>query len=465
MASPKCYEAPGAMGALTPRPAATILVVTVCAAVTLIGLTANAGDRWVKDAQFSARLRSELALGFSDPTLQKSEFACDVRLDAKLAGDFGFVAIVRALADPADELRPGHPEQSSTAPWTRILQLGDAFEGSLRELYVTRRFDNVHLTLGKQQVVWGKTDGLKLLDVVDPQDYREFILDDFADSRIPLWTANVEVITGPATIQLLWIPDRTYHSIPEPGAIYAFTSDLLVPPAPPLAEVVLKDANRPNRFFADSDAGVRVSAGVRNWDFTLNYFYHYGDSPILLRDTEIRDDVAYVITTPEYRRAHLIGGSFATAFGNLALRGEAGYWTDRYVSTTSLTDLDGVTHGSEWSHVLGLDWYGIRDTLVSVQLFQRYVDMDDDSAIQRGWTRIPTLLVRKGLPGSRWFVQGFWLTDIEVADGLVRLSASYDVTSTVRVGVGFDAFYGPSRGVFGEFDSNDRTVFEVEARL
>jgi len=32
---------------------------------------------------------------------------------------------------------------------------------------------------GWQQIIWDKTDGLRLLDIINPLDMREFILDDF----------------------------------------------------------------------------------------------------------------------------------------------------------------------------------------------------------------------------------------------------------------------------------------------
>ncbi len=36
-----------------------------------------------------------------------------------------------------------------------------------------------YFTFGKQQVVWDKADVLKVLDVVNPQSFRELILEDF----------------------------------------------------------------------------------------------------------------------------------------------------------------------------------------------------------------------------------------------------------------------------------------------
>ena len=42
----------------------------------------------------------------------------------------------------------------------------------LRELYLDTKIGGVDLRLGKQQVVWGTADGIKLLDIINPTDFR-----------------------------------------------------------------------------------------------------------------------------------------------------------------------------------------------------------------------------------------------------------------------------------------------------
>ncbi len=49
------------------------------------------------------------------------------------------------------------------------------------------------LKLGKQQVVWGRTDLFRVLDVINPVDYsRNNIYDELPDIRIPMWIAQAE---------------------------------------------------------------------------------------------------------------------------------------------------------------------------------------------------------------------------------------------------------------------------------
>ncbi len=68
----------------------------------------------------------------------------------------------------------------------------------IRELYVD--FDNdrpngdiLSWRLGKQQVIWGRTDLFRVLDVINPVDYsRNNIYDELEDIRIPRWIAKAD---------------------------------------------------------------------------------------------------------------------------------------------------------------------------------------------------------------------------------------------------------------------------------
>ncbi len=61
-----------------------------------------------------------------------------------------------------------------------------------RELYVDTTVAGVDLRLGKQQVVWGTADGIKLLDIINPTDFRELNQNAMEDARIPIWMINAE---------------------------------------------------------------------------------------------------------------------------------------------------------------------------------------------------------------------------------------------------------------------------------
>lgn len=55
----------------------------------------------------------------------------------------------------------------------------------------------LNLKVGKQQIVWGRTDLFRVLDVLNPVDYsRHNIYDELEDIRIPMWMAQLEYRMG-----------------------------------------------------------------------------------------------------------------------------------------------------------------------------------------------------------------------------------------------------------------------------
>ena len=63
---------------------------------------------------------------------------------------------------------------------------------ALREAYVDAEVNDFSIRAGKQQVVWGTADGMKLLDAINPTDYAEMAQNQMEDSRIPVWMINAE---------------------------------------------------------------------------------------------------------------------------------------------------------------------------------------------------------------------------------------------------------------------------------
>ena len=78
----------------------------------------------------------------------------------------------------------------------------------LREIYVdTTTGENMSWRIGKQQVVWGKADGVKFLDIINPTDFRHWGQDSMEDSRIPLWMITGEyAINDNASLQVVYVP-------------------------------------------------------------------------------------------------------------------------------------------------------------------------------------------------------------------------------------------------------------------
>src|SRR6266403_2746687 len=90
----------------------------------------------------------------------------------------------------------------------------------IRELYVKDDLplsngQSLFFKIGRQQVVWGRTDLFRVLDVINPVDYcRNNIYDDLQDIRIPMFIAEVEYRLGGSdwmqerNLQVVWNFDK-----------------------------------------------------------------------------------------------------------------------------------------------------------------------------------------------------------------------------------------------------------------
>ena len=416
---------------------------------------AETDDRLSVSTMFETRAGFEL----EDGDVQLFEFQLSPRIEYELTENIHLTSLFRLRLDLADELDPDRPDQSERDVISRRVLIGDNTDLELREFYLDMDVGDSFLRLGKQQIVWGEADGLKVLDVVNPQDFREFILPEFEDSRIPLWAVNLEMpVFEESELQLIWIPDQTYDDIPDRDATYSFTSPRIVPRIPAGIPVQLNSPDRPNNLFTDSDVGFKLSTSFGSWEASLNYLYHYADRLVLRRTIT----TSGITITPEYERTHLIGASVNNAFGDFVFRGEAGYSTNQFITTADLNDRDGVIETGNFSYVMGLDYSGITDTFISGQIFQSVLT-DHQAGIARDEVDTTlTLLLKRHFMNETLTAESLLIHNLNDGDGLWQAELSYQMKSNLELKVGLDIFYGDERGLFGQFDNHDRIVLGIE---
>ncbi len=445
----------------------TIVKLLFLLLLVLLSLTDSAGAQIIGQAHWDLRSTVELESAYRTAAakFQKSEVIITPELNVSLPFDIRLRGIGRLRADPFDELDPGQPAQYELAMLNKRTYLGDNTEFELRELFIDLFVGPAFLKVGKQQIVWGKTDGLKLLDVVNPQNFREFVLDDFEDSRIPLWSLMAEIPLGKLTAQVIWIPDRTYHKLPAPGADFRFRVPEFSLNVSDGFATTIQPIERPNDFFGDSDLGLRLSTFWKGWDLTLNYLYHYYDIPVVTRFIETTP-TRRIIVDQHYRRSHLTGLTFSNAFGDFTLRGESALSFNRYFRTPDLTDHDGVKRAATLDYALGLDWFGLDDMLVSTQLFQNWILRESVTPLYR--ERVDTrmsLLIERTFMNERLEVELLMLVGLNETDGFIRPKVVYEWKSNLNIWAGVDGFWGDHKDLIGQFNRQDRVLLGLEIGL
>ncbi len=411
--------------------------------------------------EFSGTWEQEWAYQTKEAGNQKFEALVEPRLDAGFAGGSQLVAIGRLRLDAVGDLGPFEDRPQNYSDINGPIYNDKYAELSLRELYLDTKWAGAYWRLGKQQVVWGQADGIKVLDVVNPQSFREFILDDFDDSRIPLWMVNAEIPLEGGGLQLLWIPDTTYHELAEQGSPYFLTSPKWVPSIPPGTGFKVSSFDKPDDPLADSDLGARYTTFLGGWDISLNYLYHYQDYPVLYQQLNEQGPVDVLEIMPTYKRSNLIGGTLSNAFEALTLRAELAYSTDTYHTTNTSVDR-GIASSGEVASVVGLDWQYSGDGLLSTQWFLSYLPDYSQDIVRDENENAMSLLFQQGFANNTWQLRVLGLYSLNDEDSLLELKLKYWLLGNLELWVGGDFFHGTQRGSFGQFDEQSRALMGME---
>lgn len=382
--------------------------------------------RYLWDRQAEGMLEMELAPAFERPSAESL-----IRLSGRIRLQSGELLDTKPLQD------------TFYSGISKPLDLGGSSTAELREAYWTWWRGAWQLTAGKQLLNWGRIDGFKILDAVNPQDFREFILDDFDSSRISTWGTLVEWNASRWHWQLFWSPDRTVHDLPDPGTAFEFRAPRLrfgSSFADSLAPFIVEEPST-------DTAAMRVTITAEDWDFSVMALSGFDYEPIAgARDTD------RVLSYPERR---MIGAVFERALGQVVLRGEAAFRVDREVNTRTAAGL-GIAVVDEISAAAALDYAGPWDVFASLQLIRNQILGGFPDLIRPRYDTLSTLYLRRSFGNERYTVDLRWFNGFEQHDGLLRFGLSYDNGGFVNLRVGFDYFYGNNRGLFGQYSDRER---------
>lgn len=282
----------------------------------------------------------------------------------------------------------------------------------LQEAHVTWTPGNFYLRAGKQIVVWGETDGFRIMDQINPLDQRRGITDvEFESTVLPTWLLRAQCFFQP---QSTWLQDLGFEFVFNPNADFEKNRDIVpgndvagiwapnvLVPLGPGTDAHLGSLNydlkEPDTWDSDGfEYGLRVRSVVRDAILTLNYFYGLDNSPItknapMMPDIEVSPWDNMLIIHPYvegyYPLFRFGGATFTKDFPNISssalggvapvLRLEGFYafsntFTNDQKNTFETHDEIRWAIGVDWK--VKVDWLNPRAYfMISPQFYHRYV--------------------------------------------------------------------------------------------
>ena len=370
----------------------------------------------------------------------------------------------------------------------------------IRELYAKKTFSvgdgkELFLKIGKQQVVWGRTDLFRVLDVINPVDYsRNNIYDELSDIRIPMWIAQAEFRMGASdtmqdrNFQIVWNFDQfrannlgqcgTPNVILDAGCFFRGMANLWdnggtvanfanVGPGTLLAtnfgpgQIGIKDVHLPSWSLSNTQLGAKyegVTAG--GLSFSVNALTYRSQLPSLHGGKRATNSFTgvyqnawpYLISFDmEFPRVNLIGGSmdFQLPAAGAAVRIEAAVTDGEEFSNTAREQL--YSKNNVFRSVIGIDRPTFipfisetSATLISAQLFYQHIFDHEWKQGSLGPVGMPdwednfigTLLVKGFLRNGTLSPQVIFAHDFQARATAVAPQVEWNVTNDLKVTFG-----------------------------
>ena len=380
----------------------------------------------------------------------------EAKLEFRMSDRWRAVLSARARLDFADELEPGQSPVDTYSEASRPVVIDDIGTLELRDAYVERLLPSGVLRLGKQQIVWGRLDGIKVLDVLNPMNLREFILEDFGESRIGLWSAYLDVSTAKWRFEIAAIPDNTGHAIPDRGAWFELTAPRYRYGADPGGSAPAVTTDRGNISVDNSAIGIRLSSGVGNAEFSLLGYSGLDHEP-LGRLLSIGDAI---VVERFYERRELLGLSFETALGALALRAELAHQPARAFNTRDPLSLETVDLDQNTA-AIGIDIDGPLDMFINVQYLYDRLEDAPQNVVRPTIDRITTVYLRRSFAYDAFEITARWYYSQVLGDQMMSVGLRYAFNDNTALRLAADNFRGDANGPFGQFADQDRITLAL----
>jgi hypothetical protein len=435
------------------------------AAALLLGLATSAGAEetdlpaWAAALRLRGRLAEEFAYRLHDPG-DVSKLKTLGWLDGKytFSDAVAVRAAVRGWYDAVFDATDRYPANVERDQKTDV---------SLREALLAVGHGDFDARIGRQQIVWGEAISVFVTDIVNPKDFREFVLPDFSELRIPIWAldASYRLAEG-LRLETVWTPDTMSNRLPKQGAEFQFAR-----PRFRFRNPVVRLPDNQDEFSLErSEGGVRLSVLQRGWDVSLIYYDQADKTPVFFqRRVSQPAGPDIVVIEPRHPRLHIVGATLGKSFEPMVVRAEAALSIGKRYETTDPLDLDGVVRRDTLDWLVGVDYTLFERVDTSLQLSQKVL-MGSATNLTRPGVAAPVttsvaLRVTTGFFDNTLNPTLLFVVGVNRGDFRLSPRIDYLVSQAVTLSLGADLFEGPRLTLYGQFDRNDRVTLTTTWRF
>ena len=323
----------------------------------------------------------------------------------------------------------------------------------LREAYLDYHARHWGLRAGRQLVIWGAADGVRITDLVSPMDMTEFLAQDYDDIRMPVNALRLFFYNEKMKFEAIALPTFQGYVLP----VTASNPWNILPVGSPLPVVWDSEAGQPAFRLSNMEYGGRLSFTLPGIDFAVAGLYTWNKMPVL----QYKPTMTQITVSPHYYRMGFIGGDFSKPLGQFVLRGEAAYNIDKHFNYTAeaMAIPQKGFHSLNW--LAGIDWYAPHEWVVSAQLSSESIFGYEDFIAQPRNASLITLNISKKLLNGNLQLSDFTYFDANNSGWFSRFAVDYALTDQIRLMAGYD-WFGGDKGIFATYKNNSEVWIKAK---
>ena len=339
---------------------------------------------------------------------------------------------------------------SLNATYNGILKERTGLE--LREAYLSYAKGNFDLRVGRQIVVWGVADALRVTDCVSPFDYTEFLAQDYDDIRMPVNGLRAKYTRGSVTLEAVCNPVADFFVLPTdernpwairlPSAPQPYTTDL--------------ESGKPEKKIKNMEFGGRASVNLSGIDFSVSALRTWNKLPALC--PALSGDGRTLHINGQYRRMTMLGADCSLPVGQFVLRAEVA----EYIGEAQGRGLgQNAVRRNTLNALAGVDWYPGNDWNISVQYCHKYTSGNLATLSVYRNAGLATARLSKELLHNTLKLSTFAYIDVASGGIFNRLSASYSLNDDIELTAGYDYFQA-NKGKFAMYGKNSEAWVKMK---
>lgn len=309
----------------------------------------------------------------------------------------------------------------------------------LQEAYFNYQNDLVEFKAGRQIVVWGVADGLRVTDLISPVDYTEFMSSDYDDMRMAVDGFRIKYPGERVNAEIVYVPVPRYFQMPL-GEDNPWRPNL-----PEKAGLDFPEG--PDAKFKNGDFGTRLSFFLSNLDFSISALHTHNQSPVSVVEPVSMDSV---VIHGIHETMTMFGGDMSMPIGEFVIRAEvAEYFREALGYANSLD----YARKNTFNALGGIDWYAGNNWTFMVQYLHKYIaDYSDELANEKNSSEM-TFRISKEFLNNTLKLSLYGMFDIDNLGYYGRASGDYSLTDQVMLSLGYDHF-GGKRGQLAGYKKN-----------